>query len=121
LDSDVTGIGIGSVLREHRDAHRHTLYFQKSMDWSSENELRFVLLTDPDRVVDSPGYDFIDMTSSLELFGHDFPETAIQMVRRIVHDCIQMGSVRYFKGTPMLRRWPDQLLTDGDLGRLDRH
>jgi hypothetical protein len=101
---------VDSVLREHRDAHRQTLYFQKSIDWSSENEHRFVLLTDPNRIVNALGYENVDISSSLDLviFGHDFPAAAIQMVSRIVDDRIELGRVRYVNGTPVLRRWPEQ-------------
>jgi hypothetical protein len=97
--SAIASLGLEEALRTHRSAHYGTLYFFKSSDWASEFEYRWVLLSDTDAK-----YQFVDIRRSLAgvIFGADYPEESIPMVRDVLGDeSVVLSRMWYRNGHPI--------------------
>jgi hypothetical protein len=97
--SAIVSLGLRDALRAHRELHHGTLYFFKSTDWASEFEYRWVLLSDGDA-----RYEYVDIRNSLAgvIFGADFPEESIPMVRDVVgDDSVVLSRLWYRNGHPI--------------------
>jgi hypothetical protein len=97
--SVIVSKGLQGALRAHRELHHGTLYFYKSTDWASEFEYRWVLLSDGDA-----RYEYADIQYSLAgvIFGADFPDESIPMVRDVLGDAsVVLSRMTYRNGHPI--------------------
>jgi len=105
--NDIASRGLENVLRSARNKHIQTFFFQKSKDWESETEYRWILLGE----MDEP--EFVPLDDSLRaiLLGIDFPQHRLAEVHSYCRQYqAHLSRIVWINGMPGVH-WlaPDEL------------
>jgi hypothetical protein len=108
----VDEFGLDAVVAARVEQHWRELFFTKDLDWASEHEYRWVVLTE------DPVPVFVEVSQCVRLIvlGAGFPAARVASVRHAIRSMsdVEIATIRYMNGRPLLLPLPE---TSTDPGR----
>ncbi|MDQ3090233.1 MAG: DUF2971 domain-containing protein [Actinomycetota bacterium] len=96
--------GVDAVIAASVERHWRELFFTKDLDWASEHEYRWVVLTE------DPAPIFVDVSKCVRLVvaGDSFPATRLPSVRHAARSManVEIATLKYMNGRPHLLPLP---------------
>jgi hypothetical protein len=101
----VDEFGLDAVIAARLQQHWRELFFTKDLDWASEHEYRWVVLTEEPLPV------FVDVAEFVRVIvlGASVPPSRTASVRQAIRPMgdVEIVAIKYMTGRPQLLPWPE--------------